>query len=226
MPILIGIGGAGSGAGKTALGELLIKELPHWGLIKEAHDGIYTSVIDDEDVLREEGKDTARYLSSGAEKALLVRSPGGPDLEEALHLATARLSDLDGIIIEGNSAIELLKPDIVIFISGKYIKNSAFRVLEMAQVVLEEEKHEEKGNKKALFFSQRKECAQYVLGLVKALRMSNEIKKILTEKAKEGRITCPEARAIAESLGVPYASVGKAANELKIKIKNCELGCF
>jgi len=48
----------------------------------------------------------------------------------------------------------------------------------------------------------------------------------LTEKAKEGRITCPEAREIAERLEVVYGAVGKAANELKIKITSCELGCF
>jgi LAO/AO transport system kinase len=31
---------------------------------------------------------------------------------------------------------------------------------------------------------------------------------------------------IAEELKVSYSEVGKSANELKIKIKNCELGCF
>ena len=45
-----------------------------------------------------------------------VRSPGLPDL---LPKALKRLSHLDLIIVEGNSAIEFLKPDIVIFIFGK-----------------------------------------------------------------------------------------------------------
>lgn len=56
--------------------------------------------------------------------------------------------------------------------------------------------------------------------------MNEEVKKLLREKAGEGRITCKEAREIAERLGVPYSVVGKTANELKIKIKNCQLGCF
>lgn len=54
--------------------------------------------------------------------------------------------------------------------------------------------------------------------------------KILREKirnaARDGRITCALLRKIAEEAGVTYKSAGKAADELKIKIKNCELGCF
>jgi hypothetical protein len=33
-------------------------------------------------------------------------------------------------------------------------------------------------------------------------------------------------RKIAEELGVSYKKAGEAANELHIKIKNCDLGCF
>jgi hypothetical protein len=39
-------------------------------------------------------------------------------LEELLSLALDRLFNLEGIVIEGNSAIEFLKSDIVIFIFG------------------------------------------------------------------------------------------------------------
>ena len=52
------------------------------------------------------------------------------------------------------------------------------------------------------------------------------ISESLKAKAVDGRISCSLARKIAEELGVPYKEVGDAANELKIKIKNCELGCF
>lgn len=52
------------------------------------------------------------------------------------------------------------------------------------------------------------------------------ISEILKAKAVEGRISCGVARKIAEEHGVSYKEVGAAANELKIKIKNCELGCF
>jgi LAO/AO transport system kinase len=52
------------------------------------------------------------------------------------------------------------------------------------------------------------------------------IEKELSERAVEGRITCTEARKIAERLQVPYILVGRAANRKKIKIVQCELGCF
>jgi len=39
-------------------------------------------------------------------------------LEKLLSLALDRLFNLEGLVIEGNSAIEFLKSDIVIFIFG------------------------------------------------------------------------------------------------------------
>lgn len=56
--------------------------------------------------------------------------------------------------------------------------------------------------------------------------MEEKVKEELRKQSNEGRITCQEARKIAEDLGVPYSQVGRAANELRIKIKDCELGCF
>jgi hypothetical protein len=53
-------------------------------------------------------------------------------------------------------------------------------------------------------------------------KIEDEIKK----HAVNGRIACPVARKIAEKLSVPYREVGRAADELKIKITSCELGCF
>lgn len=57
-----------------------------------------------------------------------------------------------------------------------------------------------------------------------------DIKQDIIDKVKEaaadGRLTCPEARRIADELGVPAKVVGQACNELKIKISGCALGCF
>jgi len=46
------------------------------------------------------------------------------------------------------------------------------------------------------------------------------------KKAVDRRLTCADARKIAEDLGVPYHEVGAVADELGVKIKNCQLGCF
>lgn len=48
----------------------------------------------------------------------------------------------------------------------------------------------------------------------------------LKELAPEGKISCAEARQLAEKIGIHPAEVGKACNEAKIKIFACELGCF
>lgn len=53
-----------------------------------------------------------------------------------------------------------------------------------------------------------------------------ELLQALREAAPEGRISCEVARALADELGVSYADLGVAANQLGIKIKSCQLGCF
>ena len=48
----------------------------------------------------------------------------------------------------------------------------------------------------------------------------------LHKASKENRILCSSALAIAKSLGISAGEVGKAANNLEIKISKCQLGCF
>lgn len=54
--------------------------------------------------------------------------------------------------------------------------------------------------------------------------------KLLIEAMKnasmENRISCTKARELAENFKVPVSEIGRLANELKIKITECELGCF
>lgn len=54
----------------------------------------------------------------------------------------------------------------------------------------------------------------------------SKIKEALKIAAPDGKLSCKEAWALAEELGADKAEVGKAANELKIKIHSCQLGCF
>lgn len=55
---------------------------------------------------------------------------------------------------------------------------------------------------------------------------SEDLKEKVKERAKDGKISCPQARQIAKELGVPVLEVGHACDELKIKLYACELGCF
>lgn len=61
---------------------------------------------------------------------------------------------------------------------------------------------------------------------MKDYEVTPEIKQAVSEKAVDGKIECAVARKVAEDLGVPYKAAGEAANELGIKVKNCDLGCF
>ena len=56
--------------------------------------------------------------------------------------------------------------------------------------------------------------------------MKEELKEEMLKKAVDGKLPCAAAMKIAESLGLQFREVGEAANELGIKIKNCQLGCF
>ncbi|MDH5767928.1 MAG: hypothetical protein OEZ31_03100, partial [Nitrospirota bacterium] len=67
-PFIIGIGGAHSGAGKTAYASLILKRLKGWGAIKYTKTSLYSSITDDVKILSEKGKDTKRLLDSGAER--------------------------------------------------------------------------------------------------------------------------------------------------------------
>jgi len=58
------------------------------------------------------------------------------------------------------------------------------------------------------------------------LNVKQEIIESLKGAAKDNRIPCAEALRIAEKLGVAPVEVGRAADELKIKIIKCQLGCF
>ncbi len=54
--------------------------------------------------------------------------------------------------------------------------------------------------------------------------------KKIVDKLKElfpqGKITCTEARALAQELDVEPQDIGEACDEAGLKICGCELGCF
>ncbi len=59
-----------------------------------------------------------------------------------------------------------------------------------------------------------------------AMAPDEKLASELTRRAKDGRLPCAVAFAVAEELGVPRLQVGRAADELGIKITACQLGCF
>jgi hypothetical protein len=57
-------------------------------------------------------------------------------------------------------------------------------------------------------------------------KIPENILAAVKKAAPENRISCAVAHDLAAQLGVELIVIGKAADELKIKIKKCQLGCF
>ncbi len=222
-PFIIGIGASQSKVGKTTIASSILEyfkrnnlsksnyflNFKRLGAIKYTKTEIYISIIDDKYVLRKKDKDTRRLLDAGAENVLWVQSPKN-ELIEIMPLAISRLSHLDCVVIEGNSAIEFSYPDIVVFINVGNMKPSARSVMKIADIIIDS-----------------KDIPQEeLMKLIEAAVRRNKIKKILKEKTIDGKITCSSAKKIAEELKISYKEIGTLANDLKIKITECELGCF
>jgi LAO/AO transport system kinase len=247
-PLIIGIGGSHSGSGKTAIASMLLSALSsesrgpgahrRWGAIKYTKTALYTSLTDDRATLDRKDKDTGKMLEAGAEEVLWIRGPG-EGIKETVSMAIDRLSHLDGIIIEGNSAIEFSNPDVVIFTLGvrgeEMEKASALRLIKHADIIVFPRGSKPPADKNvysarvAYFDPEDRKTGEELLACMDEViekHILDRIKHLLTAQAVDGRISCASARKIAEESKVPFGEVGKAANELKIKIRNCELGCF
>jgi hypothetical protein len=53
-----------------------------------------------------------------------------------------------------------------------------------------------------------------------------KLEKAIMEKSKEGKLACAMSFKIAEDFGISKKEMGKVLNEIKIKISQCQLGCF
>lgn len=56
--------------------------------------------------------------------------------------------------------------------------------------------------------------------------MEEKVREEIKKRAKNYRLPCTVAREIAMELSVSLKEIGMAADDLKIKITDCELGCF
>lgn len=56
--------------------------------------------------------------------------------------------------------------------------------------------------------------------------MKEKVREEVLKEAKGGKLPCGTALALSEKLGCEPSLVGEVANEEKIKIVACSLGCF
>jgi hypothetical protein len=61
---------------------------------------------------------------------------------------------------------------------------------------------------------------------VKMQEAKDRIIAAIEKATADGRLTCERAHELAKEIGVPLGEIGRACNELKIKISACQLGCF
>lgn len=135
-PLVIGISGAHSGVGKTTAVCRLLKRLPGWGSVKYTGTRRRTRLVEDIELLGLEGKDTALMLANGAVRVLWIEAPRS-SLPEMIGPVRVRMADLPGFLVEGNSMVTLMQPDVTIFIGdGDNIKKGAEKLLLSADIIL------------------------------------------------------------------------------------------
>lgn len=53
-----------------------------------------------------------------------------------------------------------------------------------------------------------------------------KLEEVIKERSKNGKLPCAVCFKIAEDFGIPKKELTKVLNEMKIKISQCQLGCF
>lgn len=154
MAILV-VGGHSRNIGKTSVVAGLIARLPqyHWTALKitQYGHGFCTAngepcdcQTDDhtlavsEERSRTSGTDTARFLASGAERSIWVRTRQGM-LAEAMPRIRKELALAGNAILESNSILQFLKPDLYLTVldaGTADFKDSARLFLDRADAVL------------------------------------------------------------------------------------------
>ena len=143
MKIVV-ISGAHKGVGKTTLVCQILKGLKGFGAIKTTVSKENISVTSKNEAIEVPGKDTALLKEAGAEKVVLVSSPR-KDLGWSLKVALGMVSGCKGVIIEGTSVLDYIKPDVAILIKAKRkeIKPSARRALKKVDLIISSNEFEE-----------------------------------------------------------------------------------
>jgi hypothetical protein len=52
------------------------------------------------------------------------------------------------------------------------------------------------------------------------------LEETILKKSKAGKLPCAMCFKIAEDFGISKREMGKILNEIKVKISQCQLGCF
>jgi hypothetical protein len=132
------VSGSHSGIGKTLLAEYLLSLLQDFAAIKVSIEDFFTAVSCDDATIMVPGKDTFRLKTSGAKQVIWVRSPEH-NLMESMEQACSLLVDCAGVLIEGNSILTYINPDLAFFVYGgelQTLKPSRLYALQKARIII------------------------------------------------------------------------------------------
>ena len=152
---IITVSGAHSGVGKTKVAEMLLRKLKGWSALKVtvthhgnscpiqrdcgACDELHSdfAIVSDRKIIEQKGKDTRRFKEAGAKKVLWLKvHPEG--LKQGVKKAITKFRRAKGIIVEGNSILKYLKPDLAIFVKSRnsVLKPSAKEIFNKIDLVI------------------------------------------------------------------------------------------
>jgi len=154
MAIVV-VGGHSRNIGKTSVVEGVIRAMPwmHWTALKITQFGhgmcsangepcdcetAEHSLAVSEERETDSGTDSSRYLAAGAVRSLWVRTRTG-DLAEAMPRIRSELQLAENAVIESNSIMRFLKPDVYLSVLDPTVedfKDSARLFLDRADAVL------------------------------------------------------------------------------------------
>ena len=111
----ITVSGFHSNIGKTLLSQHLLGLLKNTAAIKMTTTDFETFITDKEDVIMVKGKDTWRLKNSGASKVVWINSTEQNTLD-SFKTSLRLVANYRIILIEGNSILKYLNPDLSFFI--------------------------------------------------------------------------------------------------------------
>jgi predicted GTPase len=137
---IISVSSSSKKAGKSRLATYLVKELKADYGLKVSTGGSHVGqhLIDDPAIIGKPGTDTGALMEAGAKRVLWVNAPASK-LAAELQNALGMFEPGGLLVTEGNSVLEHLNPDFVVFVMSvpfQEFKPSASRALQLADLVV------------------------------------------------------------------------------------------
>ena len=153
--MIVVVGGHSRNIGKTSVVCGIVRALPdaNWTALKitqyghgvcshegqpcECADPIHPVAITEE-TGRAPGTDSGRFLAAGARRAFWLRTPAGK-LGDAMPRIRRMLADAENLIVESNSLLGFLKPDVCLMVLNGAVKDfklSSRRFLDRADALV------------------------------------------------------------------------------------------